>query len=33
MDIQVTYFDQEGHVNTEATLRIAQKRVAEPGIE
>jgi len=25
MDIQVTYFDQKGPVNTEATLRIARK--------
>ena len=33
MDIQVTYFDQKGPVNTEATLRIAQKRAAELGIE
>jgi len=33
MEVQVTYFDQKGPVNTEATLRIAQKRAKELGIE
>ena len=33
MDIQVAYFDQKGPVNTDATLRIAQKRQKELGIK
>lgn len=33
MEVQVTYFDQKGPVNTEATLRIAQRRAEELGIE
>ena len=32
MDIQVTYFDQKGPVNTEATLELAKKS-GELGIE